>query len=74
MVAKTNRRTRSAEFRTPDEAVGDDDIERFLKEHHQDVAEKLREARASIARGEVKPLDPLPVLLRKARKRSRRAH
>lgn len=44
------------------------DIERFLVENHKEVAAKLEDARTSIARGEAEPLEPLPVLLRDARR------
>jgi hypothetical protein len=53
---------------TGDEAVPDAEIERFLAEHHDEVEAKLAEARKSIARGESAPLEPLPTLLRQARR------
>jgi hypothetical protein len=46
-------------------------MERFLSAHREEVAAKLDRARASIARGEAKPLEPLPELLRAARKRAK---
>jgi hypothetical protein len=46
----------------------DADVERFLVENHKEVATKLEEARASIARGKAAPLEPLHVLLRDARR------
>ena len=46
----------------------DADVERFLVENHKKVAIKLEQARASIARGEAAPLEPLHVLLRDARR------
>jgi len=51
------------------EAVTDAEIELFLAEHHSDVETKLAEARESIARGEAAALEPLPKLLRQARRR-----
>ena len=53
----------------PPETIGNDaDVDRFLVENHKEVAAKLEEARASIARGEAVPLEPLHVLLRDARR------
>ena len=46
------------------ETVTDEDIEQFLKDNHDEVAAMLQEAEDSIARGDVAPLEPLPVLLR----------
>jgi hypothetical protein len=51
-----------------DEAVTDAEIERFLAERHDEVETKLVEARKSIARGEAAFLEPLPTLLRQARR------
>jgi hypothetical protein len=47
--------------------VVDADLERFLVDYHAEVKAKLQKARQSIARGRVKPLEPLPTLLRDAR-------
>jgi hypothetical protein len=56
-------------FQTPDEAGSDAELESYLRDHHDEVEAKLREARESIARGEAKKLEPLSVLLRQARRR-----
>jgi hypothetical protein len=51
-----------------DEAVTDAEIEHFLAERHHEVEAKLAEARTSIVRGEAAALEPLPTLLRQARR------
>jgi hypothetical protein len=51
-----------------DEAVTDTQIERFLTDRHDEVEAKLNEARKSIARGDATALEPLPTLLRGARR------
>ena len=56
-----------------DEAVADTEIERFLADHHDEVEAKLDEARKSIARGDATPLEPLPTLLREARRSAKAA-
>jgi hypothetical protein len=48
-------------------------IEHFLRDHHATIADKLASARASIASGQVKPLEKLSVLLREARRRAKPA-
>jgi hypothetical protein len=51
-----------------DEAVTDTEIERFLADRHDEVEAKLNAARKSIVRGDAATLEPLPVLLRGARR------
>ncbi len=46
------------------------DIDDFLAEHHDEIAAKLDEARAEVARGEAAPLEALAELLRAARARA----
>lgn len=70
-MSTKSSQSRSAEFRSRHEAATDDETERFLADHHQEVEAKLQNARASIARGEAAPLEPLPVILRAARKRDK---
>jgi hypothetical protein len=55
------------------EPVADADLERFLVDHHDEVEAKLQQARQSIARGRVKPLESLPALLRAARRHAKAA-
>jgi hypothetical protein len=52
----------------PDETVTDAQMEKFLRDNYDEIAGKLREARESIARGDVAPMPPLNELLVKARK------
>jgi hypothetical protein len=56
-----------------DEAVADTEIERFLADRHDEVEAKLDEARKSIARGDTTALEPLPTLLREARRSAKAA-
>lgn len=63
MSTRTNNSVREA---APD---SDADIDRFLIEHHDDVAAKLAAGRGQVAGGEVAPLEPLEELLREARAR-----
>jgi len=42
------------------------------REGHDEIAAKLRQAKASIARGEARPVETLPELLRVARSRGAR--
>jgi len=73
MRTKTNRQARAANFQTRDEAVTTSETERFIAGHHDEIEAKLQKARDSIARGKAKPLEPLPVLLRAARRRGKAA-
>ncbi|MEJ0042446.1 MAG: hypothetical protein WDM81_09600 [Rhizomicrobium sp.] len=43
----------------------------FIRANHAKIAAKLREAKASMDRGEFALMEPLPVLLRDARKHHR---
>ena len=63
--AKPPRAQRRAGPRT------DAELESFLAEHHEEVETKLQKARQSIARGRVKVLEPLPTLLRDARRNAK---
>jgi hypothetical protein len=71
MRAKTKRRADTADYRAPDETVTDAETERFIAAHHGEIEAKLRKARASVARGRAKPLEPLATLLRDARRRAK---
>ena len=62
----STKTTNSAREAVPD---SDADIDRFLVEHHADVAAKLAAARGQVAGGEAAPLEPLEELLREARAR-----
>jgi hypothetical protein len=68
MSAKPMSRKRVPISDIGDEAVSDTEIERFLVDRHDEVAAKLDEARKSIARGDATALEPLPTLLRGARR------
>jgi hypothetical protein len=71
MLTMSAKRTSGKQAPLPemgDVAVTDAEIERFLAERHDEVETKLAEARKSIARGEAAPLEPLPMLLRQARR------
>lgn len=46
----------------------DDALERFLVENRDEIAAKLEEAQADIVAGRVALLEPLPKLLRDARR------
>ncbi len=58
----------------PDEAISEAEMERWLRDNHDEISAKLEEARASIRRGDVAPMPPLSELLASARRyhRSRR--
>jgi hypothetical protein len=56
-----------------DEAVTDTEIERFLADRHDEIEVKLDKARKSIARGDAAALEPLPALLRRARRSAKAA-
>ena len=73
MSTKTTPKKPAASFGTQDEAMSDAETERFLVDHHDEIEAKLQEARASIARGEASPIEPLHVLLRDARRRFKAA-
>jgi hypothetical protein len=73
MSTKTKNRARHPELQALDETASDDVIEHFLRDHHATIADKLASARASIASGQVKPLEKLSVLLREARRRAKPA-
>jgi hypothetical protein len=73
MSAKPMTRKRAPAPELEDEAVSDTHIERFLAEHQDEVAAKLDEARKSIARGDAAALEPLPTLLREARRAAKTA-
>jgi hypothetical protein len=55
-----------------DENVSDAEMDRLLAERRDEIEALLDEARTSIARGEVAPLEPLHVFLRRARERFER--
>ena len=59
----------------PDDQVTEADMERYIRENRAHINELIREAQADIAAGRFAELEPLPVLLREARKyaRSKRA-
>ncbi|MEJ0028711.1 MAG: hypothetical protein WDN01_22015 [Rhizomicrobium sp.] len=63
-VAKPKRKLPLA----PDGDVTDAQIEKFPRDRHDSIAEKLQEARDSIARGDVAPMPPLEELLKDARR------
>jgi hypothetical protein len=48
----------------------DADIDRYLRDNHDDFAAKLAAARDQIAAGDATPLEPLDALLREARSAS----
>jgi hypothetical protein len=50
---------------------GDVELERNLAARHAEIEGKLQAAKASIARGEAAPLEPLDVLLRDARRQAK---
>jgi hypothetical protein len=56
-----------------DEVVTDTEIERFLADRHDEIEVKLDKARKSIARGDAAALEPLPTLLRAARRSAKAA-
>src|SRR5947207_4534950 len=55
MTRKTKPGRPAALSETEDDAVSDQDIERFLAENRREIEEKLAAARKSIARGDVAP-------------------
>jgi len=67
MSTKATKQTKT--FGTAAEALSDAEMELFIAEHGDEIEAKLQKARASIARGDVAPLEPLEVLLRDARRR-----
>jgi hypothetical protein len=73
MSIKPRSRKRSQIRDFADEAVDDAEIERFLGDRHSEIEEKLNEARKSIARGDATALEPLPTLLRGARRSAKAA-
>jgi hypothetical protein len=73
MSAKSMNRKRVPIRDIADEPVNDAEIERFLADRHDEVEAKLDEARKSIARGDATALEPLPTLLRGARRSAKAA-
>jgi len=68
METKPKTRKRAPLSETTDDAVTDGEIDRFLASQHRAIEAKLAAARRSIKRGNVSPLEPLPKLLRAARR------
>lgn len=56
---------------TPDGNVTEADIERHIRENRAGINELIREAQEDIAAGRFAEWEPLPVLLREARKYSK---
>ncbi|HWE05505.1 MAG TPA: hypothetical protein VG274_02280 [Rhizomicrobium sp.] len=54
-----------------DENVSDAEMDQLLGDRHDEIEALLEEARQAIRRGEVAPLEPLHVFLRRARERSK---
>jgi len=52
-----------------EENVSDTEMDRLLAERRDEIEALLGEARESIARGDVTPLEPLHAFLRRARER-----
>lgn len=52
-----------------DENISDIEMDRLLSERHDEIEALLEEARQAKARGEIKPLEPLHLFLRRARER-----
>jgi hypothetical protein len=73
MSTKTSSRAKLPRSPRRAEPVADTDLERFLVDHHDEIDAKLQKARQSIARGRVKALEPLPTLLRAARRHAKAA-
>jgi hypothetical protein len=70
MTIKTKiERTEHATFADRAEDADDAEMARYLTDNHNRIEAKLAEARASIARGEAAPLEPLHVFLQRARER-----
>ncbi len=55
----------------PDDKVTEADMERYMRENRAHINELIREAQEDIAAGRFAELEPLPVLLREARKYAR---
>jgi hypothetical protein len=68
MSGKPPRKPRNAAVASEKEGDSDAVLERFLIENHDAIEAKLQEARAEIADGKIAPLEPLPKLLREARR------
>jgi len=73
MATKAKARKRAPPPENMEDAVNDAEIDRFLASEHPAVEAKLAEARRSIDRGDVSPLEPLPKLLRAARRNAKPA-
>ena len=73
MASKAKKRGEDADFRSPEEAAADLEIEQYLARNREAIGVKLQKARASIARGKARPLEPLGDLLREARRRAKGA-
>ena len=73
MSTKPITRKRASIQDIGDEAVTETEIERFLADRHDELEVKLNAARKSIARGNATPLEPLPTLLRGARRSAKSA-
>lgn len=71
MAAMSTKTKKPRQDAVLDREGSDADLDRYLAEHHDSVAAKLAKARASIAQGEAAPLEPLPVLLREARRQAK---
>ena len=71
MSTKTTKPRPASSFADPEEMSTDAEFERVLNARHAEIEGKLKTARASIARGEAAPLEPLEALLRDARRRAK---
>jgi hypothetical protein len=54
-----------------DENVSDEEMDRLLAERRAEIEQLLEEARHAIRSGDVTPLEPLHVFLKRARDRSK---
>jgi hypothetical protein len=68
MTTKAKRKLELTEAIAAADTPSDEEIERYLADHHDEIEAKLSEARRSIARGEARPMEPLSILLREARR------
>jgi hypothetical protein len=71
METKPKTRKRAPVSEATDEALTDAEIDRFLASQHRAIEAKLAEARRSIKRGKISALEPLPKLLRAARRNAK---
>jgi hypothetical protein len=71
MIGKPTSRKPAPSTEVAEEAITETEIEQSLTERRPEIEAKLADARQSILRGDIAPLEPLPALLRIARRNAK---